>query len=103
VDRLLSQTIDCAYFVTKYIQVESFSECLIYSRQKFRTFNAFHLTALRAVVNAASDADKMIGTFEKSFRELKIEFIMGSSLQTAMMATRILDKVDNVGESSGYS
>jgi hypothetical protein len=61
------------------------------------------LTALRAVVNAASDADKMIETFEKSFRELKIESIMGSSLQTAMMATHILDKVDNVGKSSGYS
>jgi hypothetical protein len=53
--------------------------------------------AQRAVVNLVSDADAMIKTFENSFRDLKIELILGSSLQTAIVSFRVLQKVENIG------
>lgn len=50
------------------------------------------------MVNMVSDADDMISQFEQAFGELKIELIMGSSLQTAVVSFRILQKVENIGE-----
>jgi len=47
-------------------------------------------------VNLVSDADNMITQFENSFGELKVELIMGSSLQTAVVSFRILNKVENI-------
>ena len=44
-----------------------------------------------------SNAGTMIAAYESSFGELKIEFIMGSTLQTALTTVRILEKVENIG------
>ena len=50
------------------------------------------------MVNVVSNADTMIKQFQDSFGELKIELILGSSLQTAVVSFRILQKVENIGE-----
>jgi hypothetical protein len=47
-------------------------------------------------MNLVSSADGLIAAYETSFRELRIEFIMGSTLQTALTTVRILEKVDNI-------
>ena len=49
-------------------------------------------------MNLVSNADAMIQSFEDSFRDLKIELILGSSLQTTIVSCRILQKVENIGE-----
>ena len=54
--------------------------------------------AQRAVVNLISNADAMIQKFEDVFRDLKIELILGSSLQTTIVSCRILQKVESIGE-----
>ena len=54
--------------------------------------------ARRAVVNLVSDADTMIKKFEDTFRDMKIELILGSSLQTAVVSFRVLQKVENIGK-----
>jgi hypothetical protein len=46
----------------------------------------------------ASDADQMIPRIEDAFCELKIELILGSSLQTAVVSCRILQKVESIGK-----
>ena len=56
-----------------------------------------HDLARRAVVNLVSDADAMIKKFEDTFRDMKIELILGSSLQTAVVSFRVLQKVENIG------
>jgi hypothetical protein len=55
------------------------------------------IVAQRAVMNLVSSADGLITAYETSFRELRIEFVMGSTLQTALTTVRILEKVDNIG------
>ena len=57
----------------------------------------FALLAQRAVTSLVSNADMMIAAYESSFGELKIEFIMGSTLQTALTTVHILEKVENIG------
>ena len=57
-----------------------------------------HDVARRAVVNLVSDADAMIKNFEDTFRDMKIELILGSSLQTAVVSFRVLQKVENIGK-----
>ena len=56
-----------------------------------------HDLAQRTAVNLVSDADAMIQKFENSFQDLKIELILGSSLQTAVVSFRVLQKVENIG------
>jgi hypothetical protein len=48
-------------------------------------------------MNVVSSVDGLIAAYEASFGELRIEFIMGSTLQTALTTVRILDKVENIG------
>jgi hypothetical protein len=55
------------------------------------------LSAQRAMLGLVFDVDTVINEYEASFGELKIEFMMGSVLQTELMTTRILDKVTNIG------
>jgi len=57
----------------------------------------FALLAQKAATNLLSNADMMIAEFESSFAGLKIEFIMGSTLQTALTTVRILETVENIG------
>ena len=40
----------------------------------------------------------MIQKFENTFQDLKIQLILGSSLQTAVVSFRILQKVENIGK-----
>ena len=56
-----------------------------------------HDLAQRVIVNLVSNVDVMIQKFENTFRDLKIELILGSSLQTAIVSFRILQKVENIG------
>ena len=56
-----------------------------------------YFSARRTIVNAVSNADTIIALYEASFGELRIEFIMGSTLQTALTTVRILEKVENIG------
>ena len=57
-----------------------------------------HDLAQRAVVNLISNVDAMIQKFEDTFQDLKIQLILGSSLQTAIVSFRILQKVENIGK-----
>jgi hypothetical protein len=47
-----------------------------------------------------SNADSMIAVYQASFGELRLEFILGSSLQTALTTVRILEKAENIGTRS---
>ena len=98
-NRLLAQTTECSYFIGNYRKVTQFGT--------FLSSLAYYLSinlnlAQRAVVNLVSDADAMIKTFENSFRDLKIELILGSSLQTAIVSFRVLQKVENIGKYYSY-
>ncbi|KAF9548859.1 hypothetical protein CPC08DRAFT_342949 [Agrocybe pediades] len=75
-DKILTQTTECAYFIAEYRKVKLFAQ--------------------RAVVNVVSNANTMIAQFEASFGELKISLILGSSLQTAVVSYRILRTVENI-------
>ncbi|KAF9564060.1 hypothetical protein CPC08DRAFT_816220 [Agrocybe pediades] len=75
-DKVLTQTTECAYFIAEYRKVKLFAQ--------------------RAVINIVSDADNIIAQFEASFGELKISLILGSSLQTAVVSYRILQTVENI-------
>ncbi|KDR66522.1 hypothetical protein GALMADRAFT_216918 [Galerina marginata CBS 339.88] len=68
VDRLLSQTTECSYFIADYLKT----------------------------IYAVSNADSMIQQFEGAFGNLKIELILGTSLQVAVVSFRVLDKVKNI-------
>ncbi|KAF9552231.1 hypothetical protein CPC08DRAFT_296570 [Agrocybe pediades] len=75
-DKVLTQTTECAYFIAEYRKVKLFAQ--------------------RAVINIVSDADNIIAQFEAFFGELKISLILGSSLQTAVVSYRILQTVENI-------
>ena len=53
-------------------------------------------------MNLVSSADGLIAAYEVSFKELRIEFVMGSTLQTALTTVRILEKVENIGTCFQY-
>ncbi|PPQ72263.1 hypothetical protein CVT25_000213, partial [Psilocybe cyanescens] len=74
--RLLTQTAECAYFIIDYQRISAFSQ--------------------RAVINLVSNADTMISNFEAVFGELKIALILGSSLQTTLVSYRILQTVEHI-------
>ncbi|PPQ69361.1 hypothetical protein CVT25_004753, partial [Psilocybe cyanescens] len=74
--RLLTQTAECAYFIADYQKISVFSQ--------------------RAVINLVSNADTMIANFEAAFGELKIALILGSSLQTTLVSYRILQTVEHI-------
>jgi hypothetical protein len=61
------------------------------------------LVVQRALNNLVSNADMMIAAYEASFAELKIEFIMGSAVQTNLTMVRILEKVENIGKFHAHS
>jgi hypothetical protein len=95
--RLVRQTAECAYFVAEYSKTESFGKHLYLVHRDSHDLIPHHIVAQRAVINMVSSADELIAAYETSFRELRIEFIMGSTLQTALTTVRILEKVDNIG------
>ena len=92
---VLIQTTECSYFIGDYRKITQFGRCL-------PLLTSLRLIkrdlAQRAVVNLISNADAMMKKFEDTFRDLKIELILGSSLQTAIVSCRILQKVENIGE-----
>ena len=45
-----------------------------------------------------SNADAIISQFESAFGDLKIELILGSTLQTTIFSFRILQGVENIGK-----
>ena len=49
-------------------------------------------------MSLVSDADAMIKKFENTFHDMKIELILGSSLKTAVVSFRVLQKVENIGK-----
>jgi hypothetical protein len=71
------------------------SACIFFFRECCNLI-AHHIIAQRAVMNLVSSADGLITAYETSFKELRIEFIIGSTLQTALTTVRILEKVDNI-------
>jgi hypothetical protein len=72
------------------------SACVFPVRERYNLITHC-IAGQRAVMNLVSRADGLIAEYERSFRELRIEFIIGSTLQTALTAVRILEKVDNIG------
>jgi hypothetical protein len=46
----------------------------------------------------ATNTDDIINRFQAAFGELKIDLILGSSLQTAVVSYRILQTVENIGK-----
>jgi hypothetical protein len=46
----------------------------------------------------ATNADDIISKFKIAFGELKVDLVLGSSLQTAVVSFRILQTVENIGE-----
>jgi hypothetical protein len=93
VERLVRQTAECSYFIAEYSKTSSFGG---FERQEPDQLIMFLLLAQRAVTNLISNAEMIIAAYEASFGELKIEFIMGSTLQTALTTVRILDKVEHI-------
>ncbi|KAF9552897.1 hypothetical protein CPC08DRAFT_252779 [Agrocybe pediades] len=75
-DKLLMQTTECAYFISDYSTIKQFMQ--------------------RAAFHIVTNADDMIARFEASFGELKINLILGTSLQTAIVSYRILQTVENI-------
>ena len=92
---VLVQTTECSYFIGDYRKVTQFGRCLplLTSLKTDKNY-----IAQRVVVNLVSNADTMIEKFENTFRDLKVGLILGSSLQTAVVSCRTLQKVENVGE-----
>jgi hypothetical protein len=96
-DRMRTRLYECAYFVAEYSKIESFGEHLYLFRRGGHHLIPHYIVAQRAVMNMVSSADELIAAYETSFRELRIEFLMGSTLQTALTTVRILERVDNIG------
>lgn len=94
---LLNQTSECAHFIGNYGKITSFGIDPVFSHNNISLMNSY-FPAQRAMVHMVSDADEMINRFEQAFGELKVELIMGSSLQTAVVSFRILQKVSKIGE-----
>ena len=49
-------------------------------------------------MHMATNVDEIMAGFRNAFGELKIELILGSSLQTAVVSFRILQTVENIGK-----
>jgi hypothetical protein len=94
VERLVRQTAECSYFIAEYSKTNSFGEHVPQDPDKLMILS---FLAQRALTNLVSNADVIIAAYEASFGELKIEFIMGSTLQMALTTVCILDKVENIG------
>ena len=92
---VLVQTTECSYFIGDYRRVTQFGRCLPLLTS-FETNN--NDLAQQAIVNLVSNADAMIEKFENTFRDRKIELIIGSLLQMTIVSCRILQKVENIGE-----
>ncbi|TFK70825.1 hypothetical protein BDN72DRAFT_896158 [Pluteus cervinus] len=75
--RLVSMTIECAYFIASYKQ------------------KAF---VRRALEGAILDVDGVIANFNQKFTQLRIEFLMGSTLQSTHTVLLVLNKVRNICE-----
>ncbi|TFK70794.1 hypothetical protein BDN72DRAFT_896133 [Pluteus cervinus] len=73
--RLVKVTSDCAYFIADYSQ-----KAFVY-----RVFEG-------AIINV----DGVITDFEKKFNQLRIDFLMGSTLQSTHTTLLVLDKVRNI-------
>ena len=58
------------------------------------------LQVRRAVEGAVSNIDEIIGDFERRFTQLRVEFLMGSTIQVAQIALLILEKATNIGARS---
>lgn len=97
-DKLLTQTAECAYFIAEYRKVKTFG---VFTSCSCPHISAYIKSCLatRAVVHINSDADSMIAQFQAAFGELKINLILGSTLQTAVVSFRILQTVENIGVS----
>ena len=100
VERLVHQTAECAYFIAEYSKTEVFGthSSVLKAGDLIRKFFAFLVQ--RALNNLVSNADTMIAAYEASFAELKIEFIMGCTVQTALTTVCILEKVETIGKST---
>src|ERR1700709_2192370 len=55
------------------------------------------LQVCRAVEGVVSNIDEIIGDFERRFTQLRVEFLMGSTIQVAQTALLILEKAKNIG------
>ena len=97
--KVLVQTTECSYFIGDYRKITDFGTCLLLLPVLETTKKIHkHDLARRVVVNLVSNVDDVIQKFENTFRDLKIELILGSSLQTAIVSYRILEKVENIGK-----
>ncbi|TFK70025.1 hypothetical protein BDN72DRAFT_878093, partial [Pluteus cervinus] len=73
--RLVEMTTECAYFIASY---------------KKKAFTR------RALEGAILGVDDIIGNFEERFSRLRIEFLMGSTLQSTHTVLLVLNKVRNI-------
>ncbi|TFK70033.1 hypothetical protein BDN72DRAFT_573364 [Pluteus cervinus] len=73
--RLVKMTTECAYFITSY---------------KKKAF------ARRTLEGAILGVDDIIGNFEESFSQLRIAFLMGSTLQSTHTVLLVLNTVRNI-------
>ncbi|TFK70838.1 hypothetical protein BDN72DRAFT_505334 [Pluteus cervinus] len=73
--RLVNVTTECAYFIASY---------------KRKVF------ARRAIEGAILGVDDIIGNFEESFSQLRIAFLMGSTLQSTHTVLLVLNTVRNI-------
>ncbi|TFK70030.1 hypothetical protein BDN72DRAFT_839665 [Pluteus cervinus] len=73
--RLVNMTTECAYFIASY---------------KKKVF------ARRTLEGAILGVDDIIGNFEESFSQLRIEFLMGSTLQSTHTVLLVLNEVRNI-------
>src|ERR1700709_1875410 len=93
-ERLLRVTTECSYFIADYCKTESFGS-FSWLDQYYLLLNS--LQVFRAVEGAVSNIDDIIGDFERRFSQLRIEFLMGSTIQVAQVAFLILEKATNIG------
>ncbi|PFH50150.1 hypothetical protein AMATHDRAFT_41059 [Amanita thiersii Skay4041] len=73
---IISQTIECAYFVTEYCSHSSFA-------QRFAEYTL-------------SNVDEVISDFERAFNNLRIDLLIGSTTQVTLVTMRILKNVQKV-------
>ncbi|KAK2467649.1 hypothetical protein APHAL10511_000504 [Amanita phalloides] len=78
IERLLDTTSECAIFIADYYNVKNF--------------------AMRTVNSIASRTDVVIESFEKTFANLRIEFVTNASAQTAIQTIRILEGVEAIAK-----
>ncbi len=98
-ERLLTQTSECAYFIADYQRVALFGVFFCGCMYEYPLRKYCIWTAQRLMNNMmVSNADAIISQFESAFGDLKIELILGSTLQTTIVSFRILQKVENIGK-----